>query len=63
MSSFERIPMADLESATLPIEEASGLPNAVYNDPAFLTEERERVMSKTWSGTVSYTHLTLPTIA
>ena len=50
MSSFERIPMADLESATLQIEEASGLPNAVYNDPAFLTEERERVMSKTWSG-------------
>lgn len=50
MSSFERIPMADLEAAALPIEEARGLPNAVYNDPAFLAEERDRVFANTWAG-------------
>ena len=50
MSSFERIPMADLEAAALPIEEARGLPNGVYNDPAFLVEERDRVFANTWAG-------------
>ena len=50
MSSFERIPLADLQAATLPIEEARGLPNSTYNDPAFLAEERDRVMAKTWAG-------------
>lgn len=50
MSSFERISMVDLEAAALPIEEARGLPNGVYNDPEFLAEERDRVFANTWAG-------------
>ncbi len=50
MSSFERIPMADLQAASQPIEEARGLPNGVYNDPTFLAEERDRVFANTWAG-------------
>jgi choline monooxygenase len=50
MSAFDRIPLATLEAATLPIEAASGLPNLLYNDPDMLAEERDRVLAKTWSG-------------
>jgi choline monooxygenase len=50
MSAFDKIPMVNLERATRPIEEASGLPNALYNDHDVFLEERERVLAKTWAG-------------
>ena len=50
MNAFDRIPLTRLENAMLPIEEASGLPNALYNDAEIFTQERDRLLGKTWSG-------------
>jgi choline monooxygenase len=50
MNAFDRIPLTSLENAMLPIEEASGLPNALYNDAEIFTQERDRLLGKTWSG-------------
>ena len=50
MNAFDRIPLTSLENAMLSIEEASGLPNLLYNDPALFTQERDRLFAKTWSG-------------
>ena len=49
-SLFDRIPLVSLENATLPIEEASGLPNALYNDPDVFSLERDHLLGKTWAG-------------
>ena len=50
MNVFDRIPLVSLENAMLCIEEASGLPNPLYNDPELFAEERDRLLGKTWSG-------------
>ena len=50
MNAFDRIPLTSLENAMLSIEEASGLPNLLYNDPALFTQERDRLFAKTWPG-------------
>ena len=50
MNAFDRIPLTSLENATLPIEEASGLPNPLYNDPNMFIQERDRLLGKTWAG-------------
>jgi len=50
MNAFDRIPLTSLENAMLSIEEASRLPNLLYNDPALFTQERDRLFAKTWSG-------------
>ncbi|GAB5469014.1 MAG: aromatic ring-hydroxylating dioxygenase subunit alpha [Rhodospirillales bacterium] len=38
-----------LQAVTQPIEEARGLPNRHYNDPAVFAEEREALFFKTWA--------------
>ena len=50
MDILDRIPLTSLENIMLPIEDASGLPNALYHDSDMLTEERDRILGKTWSG-------------
>ena len=50
MDILDRIPLTSLENIMLPIEDASGLPNALYHDPDMLAEERDRILGKTWSG-------------
>ena len=50
MNAFDRISLTSLENAMLPIEDASGLPNPLYNDPDMFAEERDRLLGKTWSG-------------
>ncbi|MDC9719164.1 MAG: aromatic ring-hydroxylating dioxygenase subunit alpha [Gammaproteobacteria bacterium] len=50
MSAFNRIPLTSLENAVLPIENASGLPNVMYNDPELFIEERDRLLGTTWAG-------------
>lgn len=37
-----------LDAVFLPIEQASGLPNACYTDPALFEFEREQVMARNW---------------
>nr|WP_216821224.1 aromatic ring-hydroxylating dioxygenase subunit alpha [Marinobacterium profundum] len=50
----QMIPMATLDSVRKPIADASGMPNAVYDDPAYFEFEREEVLGKTWAA-VGYT--------
>jgi choline monooxygenase len=44
------MPHTDLSKVRRPIEQANGLSNAHYIDPALFAEEREAVLFKNWSG-------------
>ncbi len=44
------IPVTDLSTVRRPIEQANGLPNAHYTDPAVFAEERQAVLFNNWSG-------------
>lgn len=50
MSISHKIPLSSIKRAQNPIENASGLPNAAYDDPALFEFEREQVFAKTWAG-------------
>ena len=41
---------SDIASVLRPIEQANGLPNAHYTDPALFNEEAEAVLKANWSG-------------
>ena len=44
------IPKSVLDTVRKPIEQASGMPNAAYDDPTYFEFERDQVMAKTWAG-------------
>jgi choline monooxygenase len=44
------IPKSVLDKVRKPISQASGMPNAAYDDPSYFTFERDHVMAKTWAG-------------
>ncbi|MFT5708013.1 MAG: choline monooxygenase [Oceanospirillaceae bacterium] len=48
--SQHQIPMLALDAVRQPIAQAQGLPNAVYNDPALFSYERDHVIGATWAG-------------
>ncbi len=43
------IPLLNLDGVDLPIHEATGMPNAIYTDPAMLALERQKVFDPTWA--------------
>lgn len=47
--TFHRNPVQQLENVLLPIEQASGLPNAFYTEQSKFELERDQVMAKTWA--------------
>ena len=50
MNTVNSISLTDIETTLLPIEQARGLPNSAYNNPAFLAQERDHIVAKTWAG-------------
>ena len=54
------IPLEQLQAVGSPINTASGMPNAAYDDPASFTFERDHVLGKTWSGLVFASELPKP---
>ena len=54
------IPLEQLQAVGNPINTASGMPNAAYDDPASFTFERDHVLGKTWSGLVFASELPKP---
>jgi choline monooxygenase len=53
MTSIQRkhnIPLAVLDAVHQPIAQASGLPNAAYDDPNLFAYERDNVLGKNWAG-------------
>lgn len=45
-----RIPLTTLDEVRQPIAAATGMPNAVYDDPALFAFERDNVLGNTWAG-------------
>ncbi len=44
------IPMTSLDAVRKPIAQATGMQNAVYDDPILFEYERDNVLGKTWAG-------------
>ena len=42
--------LSPLEGVMAPLDEAKGLPNAHYTDPAVFNEERRHVLFSSWAG-------------
>ncbi|MEM5527969.1 aromatic ring-hydroxylating dioxygenase subunit alpha [Gammaproteobacteria bacterium AS21] len=49
-SALKRISITALDAVHKPIEEANGLPNAVYDDPQLFEYERDYVLGRNWAG-------------
>ena len=50
IQSKHNIPLAVLDAVHQPIAQASGLPNAAYDDPNLFAYERDNVLGKNWAG-------------
>ncbi len=49
-SSKHHIPLVSLDAVRSPIDMASGMPNAAYDDPRLFEYERDNVLGRSWSG-------------
>ena len=60
MTEHPLIPKSALDKVRMPIAEASGMPNAAYDDPSYFEFERDNVLAKTWSGLLFASELLQP---
>lgn len=60
---LQKLPLERLEAAQGPIQQATGLPNATYDDAELFEFERDHVIGKTWAALDFVSELSQPSYA